>query len=194
MFRSAVSYNLEAEGSKEKNHDCALFFPSAQIGNGRTANSNKELVMNKEKVLQALNLDLEHEMTSIVRYLHHSFIVAGPIRAPLVSMFRQMATDSMQHAVKLGEKIVALGGHPSIKIQEIYEPGDQTIEEMLSENLQAEKEHLALYEKQLELVKDNTPLRLMLEQVVVEESGHIDELEMYLRHDAVTKSKAATGR
>jgi bacterioferritin len=150
--------------------------------------------MNKEKVLEALNLDLEHEMTSIVRYLHHSFIVAGPIRAPLVTMFRQMATDSMQHAVKLGEKIVALGGHPSIKIQEIYEPGDQTIEEMLSENLEAEKQHLALYEKQLELVKDNTPLRLMLEQVVVEESGHIDELEMYLRHDAVAKSRASAGR
>jgi bacterioferritin len=144
-------------------------------------------VMDKDKVLEALNLDLEHEMTSIVRYLHHSFIVAGPIRAPLVSMFRKMASDSMQHAIKLGEKIVALGGHPSIKIQEIYEPGDQTIEEMLGENLQAERQHLALYEKQLDLVKDNTPLRLMLEQVVVEESTHIDELEMYLRHDAITK-------
>src|SRR5271155_2580200 len=119
--------------------------------------------MNKEKVLEALNLDLEHEMTSIVRYLHHSFIVTGPIRAPLVSMFRKMATDSMQHAIKLGEKIVALGGHPSVKIQEVYEPGEQTIEEMLRENLEAEKQHLGLYEKQLELVQDNTPLRLMLE-------------------------------
>jgi len=146
--------------------------------------------MNKEKVLEALNLDLEHEMTSIVRYLHHSFIVAGPIRAPLVSMFRQMASDSMQHAVKLGEKIVALGGHPSIKIQEIYEPGDQTIEEMLSEDLQAEREHLSLYEKQLDLVKDNTPLRLMLEQVIVEESNHIDQLEMYVRHDAAQRVRA----
>jgi bacterioferritin len=139
--------------------------------------------MDKQKVLQALNLDLEHEMTSIVRYLHHSFIVTGPIRAPLVSMFRKMATDSMQHAIKLGEKIVALGGHPSVKIQEVYEPGEQTIEEMLLENLEAEKQHLALYEKQLELVADNTPLRLMLEQVVVEESVHIDELDMYLRHE-----------
>jgi len=137
--------------------------------------------MDKQKVLQALNLDLEHEMTSIVRYLHHSFIVTGPIRAPLVSMFRKMAADSMQHATRLGEKIVALGGHPSVKIQEVYEPGEQTIEEMLRENLEAEREHLALYEKQLELVADNTPLRLMLEQVVVEESVHIDELDMYLR-------------
>jgi bacterioferritin len=131
--------------------------------------------MDKEKVLAALNLDLEHEMTSIVRYLHHSFIVSGPIRAPLVTM---------QHAIKLGEKITALGGHPSVKIQEIYEPGEQSIVDMLKENLESEKHHLSLYEKQLELVKDNTPLRLMLEQVVVEESTHVEELEMYLRNDA----------
>jgi bacterioferritin len=137
-------------------------------------------MMDKQKALDALNLDLEHEMAAIVRYLHHSFIVTGPTRGPLVSMFRRQAEDSMQHAIKLGEKICALGGHPSVKIQEVYEPGDQTIEEMLREDLEMEKKHLALYEKQLDLVKDNTPLRLMLEQILVEETSHIDELEMYL--------------
>ncbi len=136
--------------------------------------------MDKQKVLDALNLDLEHEMAAIVRYLHHSFIVTGPTRGPLVAMFRAQAEDSMQHAIKLGEKICAIGGHPSVKIQEVYEPGEQTIEEMLREDLEMEKKHMELYEKQLELVQDNTPLRLMLEQILVEETAHIDELEMYL--------------
>jgi bacterioferritin len=136
--------------------------------------------MDKKKVLDALNLDLEHEMAAIVRYLHHSFIVTGPTRGPLVDMFRRQATDSMQHAIKLGEKICALGGHPSVKVHEVYEPGDQTIEEMLREDLEMEKEHLTLYEKQLDLVQDNTALRLMLEQILVEETAHVDELEMYL--------------
>lgn len=145
--------------------------------------------MNKEKVLEALNLDLEHEMSSMIRYLHHSFIVSGPLRGPLVTLFRSMATDSMAHAIKLGEKITALGGHPSVKIQEIYEPGEQTIEEMLREDLDAEKLHLSLYEKQLELVQDNTPLRLMIEQVIVEESTHIEELDMYLRTNSKTALK-----
>ena len=71
--------------------------------------------MDKKKVLEALNLDLEHEMSAIIRYLHHSFIVTGPLRGSLVPMFRNKATDSMQHAIKLGEKISALGGHPSVK-------------------------------------------------------------------------------
>jgi bacterioferritin len=136
--------------------------------------------MDKKKVLEALNRDLEHEMSAIVRYLHHSFIVTGPIRGPLVSMFRQQAQDSMQHAVKLGEKIVALGGHPSVKIQEIYEPGEQTIEEMIVEDLEMEKKHLEMYEDQLDLVSDNTALRLMLEQILVEETAHVEQLEAYL--------------
>lgn len=145
--------------------------------------------MEKKKVLDALNLDLEHEMAAIVRYLHHSFIVVGPTRGPLVDMFRRQATDSMQHAIKLGEKICALGGHPSVKVHEVYEPGDQTIEEMLREDLEMEKEHLNLYEKQLDLVQDNTALRLMLEQILVEETAHVDELEMYLGPKQFAASK-----
>ena len=136
--------------------------------------------MDKKKVLEALNLDLENEMAAIVRYLHHSFIVSGPNRGPLVEMFRTQATDSMQHAIKLGEKICALGGHPSVKIQEVYEPGEQTIEDMLEEDLLMEKSHLEMYEKQLGLVQDSTALKLMLEQIIVEETAHVENLEMYL--------------
>ena len=147
--------------------------------------------MDKQKVLDALNLDLEHEMAAIVRYLHHSFIVTGPTRGPLVEMFRRQATDSMQHAIKLGEKICALGGHPSVKVDEVYEPGDQTIEEMLREDLEMEKQHLLNYEKQLDLVEGNTPLRLMLEQILVEETAHVDELEMYLGPKHLTPAHGA---
>lgn len=114
--------------------------------------------MDKKKVLEALNLDLEHEMAAMIRYLHHSFIVTGPLRGSLSQVFRAQASDSMTHAIKLGEKIVALGGHPSVKIQEIYEPGEQTIEEMLQEDVNSERMHLNLYEEQLETVmQDNTP-------------------------------------
>jgi bacterioferritin len=137
--------------------------------------------MDKAKVLKALNLDLEHEMSAMVRYLHHSFIVSGPMRGPLVALFRQRAKDCMNHAIRMGEKITALGGHPSVQIQEIYEPGEQTIEEMLKEDLEVERMHLKLYEEHLALVQDNTPLRVMLENVLVEETTHVEELEMYLR-------------
>ena len=146
--------------------------------------------MNKKKLIDALNLDLEHEMSGLIRYLHHSFIVAGPNRGPLVDMFRARATDNMQHAIRLGEKIVALGGHPSVKIQEVYEPGEQSVEEMLTEDVEMEKQHLELYEEQLKDFQENTAIRLMFEQFIVEENQHLDDLAMYLRDSRVgTKSR-----
>ncbi len=145
--------------------------------------------MDKVKVLKMLNLDLEHEMSAVIRYLHHSFIVGGQVRGPLMGLFRTRSKDCMDHAIKLGEKITALGGHPSVKIQEIYEPGDQTIEDMLKENLQVEKTHLNMYEEQLELVQDSTPLRVMLEQILVEETAHVEELEMYLRDKVPARAR-----
>ncbi len=136
----------------------------------------------KEKLIKALNHDLEKEMAGIVRYLHHSFIVFGPHRGPLVQMFRTQATESMTHAIQLGEKITALGGHPTVKVDQVFEPGHQTIEEMIAEDLKAEKQQLQLYTEQLkELGDENLPMKLMLEQIIVSEQIHVDEMEKYLR-------------
>ena len=136
----------------------------------------------KEKLIHALNQDLEREMAGIVRYLHHSFIVFGPHRGPLVQMFRAQATESMTHAIQLGEKITALGGHPTVKVDQVFEPGYQTVEDMLSEDLKAEKSQLELYTKQLKEFGDsNLPMKLMLEQIIVSEQIHVEEMVKYLR-------------
>jgi bacterioferritin len=137
---------------------------------------------NNAMLIQALNKDLEKEMAGIVRYLHHSFIVFGPNRGPLVQMFRAQATESMNHAIQLGEKITALGGHPTVKVEQVFEPGHQTLEDMIAEDLQAEKKQLQLYVDQLKgFGDDNLPMKLMLEQIVVDEQQHVEEMEKYLR-------------
>ena len=135
-----------------------------------------------EKLIKALNQDLEREMAGIVRYLHHSFIVFGPHRGPLVQMFRTQATESMTHAILLGEKITALGGHPTVKVDQVFEPGFQTVEDMIAEDLKAEKQQLELYTEQLRGFGDfNLPMKLMLEQIIVSEQSHVEEMEKYLR-------------
>ena len=136
----------------------------------------------KERLIKALNKDLEREMAGIVRYLHHSFIVFGPNRGPLVQMFRDQANEATAHAIQLGEKITALGGHPTVKVEQVFEPGYQSVEDMLLEDLKAEKAQLTLYTEQLkEFGDDNLPIKLMLEQVIIAEQSHVDEMEKYLR-------------
>jgi len=136
---------------------------------------------NLKKIIEYLNKDLERELAQIVRYLHHSFIVEGPSRGPLVGLFRTQAKESMDHAVKLGEKITALGGHPTVNVSQIFEPGDQTLEEMLEEDLAAEEEALREYKKHLKAASGDVALRLLLEQIIFEEETHVDDLRKYLK-------------
>ena len=135
-----------------------------------------------KKLIEALNKDLQKEMAGMVRYLHHSFIIFGPNRGPLVHMFRTQATESMEHAIKLGEKITALGGHPTVKVDQVFEPGYQSVEDMIAEDLDAEKKQLNLYMEQLRSFGDeNLPLKLILEQIIVAEQTHVESMEKYLR-------------
>lgn len=136
-----------------------------------------------EKMVGALNEALEHELGAIVRYLHHSYLVMGPNRDPMISFLRARAKDSMDHANVLGEKITALGGHPSVKIAEHMEPGNQTLQEMLKEELDAEKDAFQIYVEKLPLFKKNLALEYMMQQFIIEESEHIESLEKLLRKE-----------
>lgn len=133
--------------------------------------------MGDKKVIAALNEALEREMSNVVTYLHHSFMVRGVNRGPLVDFFRSQAQESFGHATKLGEKIVALGGQPSVKIESIKEPRTGTPEQMLKDELKREKEEVQRYIALLAKVEDDIALKLMLEDMIREEQEGIEELE-----------------
>lgn len=131
-----------------------------------------------KKILGALNEGLEREMSNVVSYLHYSFMVRGVNRGPLVTFFREQAQESFQHATKLGEKIVALGGHPSVRIEPIKETKKHKPDEMLREELGREKEEVKRYRALLRLVDaDDIALRVMLEEMIAEEQEGIEDLE-----------------
>lgn len=142
-----------------------------------------ETKVDKRLVVQALNLALERELAGMVRYLHHSFIVLGPGRGPLVQLFRSLVQDSMVHATLLGEKIVALGGHPSVKIEEVEEPGEQTLLEMIQEDIAMEEQHIEMYEQNLKDFQKDIVLKLMYEQIILEETTHLEQLQLYVRNN-----------
>lgn len=134
-----------------------------------------------KKVVSGLNEALERELGNVIRYLHHSFLVRGVNRGPLVDFFRQKARESFEHATALGEKIVALGGHPSIEIPKMKEIGHKSVEEMLGEELESEKEEVKEYIKLLRRVEDDIALEFMLKEIIKEEQEGIEDLEKRLR-------------
>ena len=137
--------------------------------------------MNRTAIIAQLNKLLASELTGVNRYLHHSFMVFGFSRKPIVSYLRDQSTESMAHAVMLGEKIVSLGGHPTVKIEARWEPEKHSVREMLELNLKAERDALAGYKKLLEMVEDDVALEEMVRSLVRAEQEHLEELEKYLK-------------
>ncbi|MBY0371087.1 bacterioferritin [bacterium] len=138
--------------------------------------------MDKKKVLEQLDRILEAELSGVVRYLHYSFMIFGPNRIPITKWFRDHADEGMQHAVMIGEKITALGGHPSLKVKPVPETNNHNVMEILKESLEFEHEGLKLYYGLLELVTTDVALEEMTRGLIEDETNHIEEVEKMTRN------------
>lgn len=138
--------------------------------------------MDKSALISEMNGLLNMELEGVARYLHHSFMVFGWGREPLVNYFRANSQESLQHATMLGEKIVALGGHPEINVQTSWEPEKHTVQEMLESNLAAEQGAVQGYIGLLKLIPpDEIALEELVRGMVREEQDHVEELQKYVR-------------
>src|SRR3954468_23877930 len=97
------------------------------------------------EVMECLVQIFQAEMSGIIRYLHYSFMIMGHNRIPIQKWFRDQANESMTHAITIGEKITALGGHPSMDIPAVKESNHHSINDILVESLEFEKQALNSY-------------------------------------------------
>jgi len=135
----------------------------------------------KNKVLAHLDKILEAELSGVVRYLHYSFMIFGPNRIPITGWFRSHANEGIAHAVSIGEKITALGGHPSVKVKPVPETNQHNVLDILEESLAFEREGLKLYHELLAMVGDDVALEEMVRGLILDETTHIEEVEKMIR-------------
>jgi bacterioferritin len=134
--------------------------------------------MNTAKVIDKLNDILRWEYAGLVQYLQHSFIVQDIWRDVFSDRFRDSADEALKHARLIGDKIVALGGVPTVERAEVKQSAN--LQEMLQYDLELERMQVKLYDEALKMVDDNAPLRVLLEDIILEEQEGVDELEKIL--------------
>ncbi len=133
------------------------------------------------KIVDCLHQIFQGEMAGIIRYLHYSFMVMGHSRIPIQQWFRDQAQESMTHAVQIGEKITALGGHPSVVSAQIEETNMHSVDQILNESLVHEEKVLELYKKLAKLAGDDMALEDMARGFVRLETEHVEEVKKMLR-------------
>lgn len=134
-----------------------------------------------KKIMSCLNRIFQKEMSGIHRYLHYSFMIMGHNRIPIQKWFRDKANEGMLHAVLIGEKITALGGHPSLESTPVPETKSHNIDDILKESLDFERNALEDYVELVKLSADDIALDEMARDFVRQETEHLEEVEKMIR-------------
>lgn len=132
--------------------------------------------MASSDLIDNLNTALSLELSGIIQYSQHSYLVTGTDREIYREFFRDGAEEANDHAQLLGDKIVALGGVPTVEPAMIRQSTD--LKEMLKQDLELEREAMAAYMAAWNSCGENDmPTKFWLEEQIAEEQLHIEELE-----------------
>ena len=132
--------------------------------------------MGRTELVENLNKALSMELAAVIQYSQHSYLVTGQEREIFRDWFRDQAEEAQDHAESLGDKIVALGGIPTVEPGTIRQSVDVT--EMLKQDLELEREALNVYMSAWASCDDNDlPQKFWLEERISGEQLHVEELE-----------------
>jgi bacterioferritin len=137
----------------------------------------------RETVIRLLNEALATEIVCTLRYRRHAAMAEGLTSDPVVAEFREHATEELEHAERIAQRIAQLGGEPNYDPEGLitrshseYIEGD-TLLEMIKEDLVAERIAIDSYGEMIRYFADRDPTsRRMMEEILAKEEEHADDL------------------
>lgn len=142
--------------------------------------------IDKQTLIAHLNEDLAGELSAIIQYITYAAKTTGPYRPQLSAFFLKEVPDEQRHAQLLADKIVALGGEPTVTPRRTAQAENNHA--MLEAVLEAERRAVADYTqraKEADIFGDKG-LAVNLEDIVADETDHAEETARILRDWAQT--------
>ena len=131
--------------------------------------------MDKEKVIELLNKDLQDEHGAIIQYLSHAY---GMGEGEMACEIEAMARDEMRHLDWLAETIVELGGAPSLE-RGTMKMGGTSVHDWMVNNVSLEDGAIAQYQEQIEAI-DDPKIKRLLKRILSDEKAHRDSFEHFV--------------
>jgi bacterioferritin len=141
----------------------------------------------RDTVLRMLNEALATEVVCVLRYKRHFFMARGMNAEPVAAEFAEHATQEQDHADRICERIVQLGGEPDLNPASLTQRSHSeyveasSLEDMIKENLVAERIAIDSYRQMVEYIGEKDPTtRRLLEEILAVEEEHADDLSDFL--------------
>ena len=130
-----------------------------------------------------LNEALATELVCVLRYKRHFFMAQGIHAGPVKAEFEEHAAEEQEHADRIAERIVQLGGAPNFSPDGLlsrshseYVEGE-TLRDMIREDLVAERVAIDSYRQMVAYFAPfDTTTKRMLEAIQAVEEEHADDL------------------
>lgn len=134
-----------------------------------------------DKVIERLNEALFLELGAVNQYWLHYRLLDDWGLTKLARKEREESIEEMQHADKIIERIIFLGGHPNMQTLGSLRIG-QDVKEVLEADLAGELEAIASYAKSKEVceAEGDYVSKNIFESLLQDEEGHVDFLETQL--------------
>ncbi|RWA24444.1 MULTISPECIES: ferritin-like domain-containing protein [Pseudomonas] len=137
----------------------------------------------REEIIRLLNASLATELVCVLRYKRHYFMASGVKAQIAAAEFLEHATQEAEHADKLAERIVQLGGEPEFNPDLLsknahaqYVAGNN-LKEMVYEDLVAERIAVDSYRGIIQYIGDKDPTtRRLFEEILAQEEEHADDM------------------
>ena len=132
--------------------------------------------MSRIELVECMNRALAYELAGTIQYTQHSFLITGIEREIYRKFFRDQAVEAHEHTYAVGDKIVSLGGVPTVEPAMILQATN--LQEMLQMDLALEREALNAYLlAHAACSEEERPTQFWLEERIAEEQLHVEELE-----------------
>lgn len=142
-----------------------------------------------KQLLELLNKALADEWLAYYQYWIGAKVARGLLREAAAAEFTEHANEELDHAEKLVNRIIQLGGTPILTPEDWYKktncgydaPENTDVIAIIKQNIKAEQCAIRVYQKLIEFVKDKDIItyNIVLE-ILEDEVEHEDDLETLL--------------
>ena len=131
--------------------------------------------MEKEKIIELLNKDLQDEHGAIIQYLNHAY---GIGEGEMACEIEALARDEMRHLDWLAETIVELGGTLSLERGTMRMGGAQ-VTDWMKNDVMLEAGAIAQYKEHIKLI-DDPKIKRLLKRILSDEEAHHGKFEHFV--------------
>jgi bacterioferritin len=138
------------------------------------------MAIDKEKLIELLNRDLELEYSAGIQYIQHAAVMTGAQFGDVIKELKIHSTEEFGHAQVLADQIDFLGGVPTVKVGEIKTSPENI--PMLEQDLAGEEDAIARYKMRVRQSEElqEYALAQQLRTILAMEQEHAMDLKQAL--------------